>query len=574
MFNRIVKLFQSDYAPNLLPGAIKPVVLLVIDGFGIAPPSAGNAITLAQTPTLDYIYRNFPHGQLIASGESVGLPANEEGNSEVGHLTIGVGRVVFQSLMRIKKSIENRSFFENEALLKAAAHVKSYDSTFHIMGLVGSGEVHSSLEHFWAMVEFAKRQQLPNVRLHLFTDGRDAPPKEGKSVLAKIEESLISTPNIKIASIAGRYYAMDRDMRWERTQKAYEVMTKGSGATAESASQAVEENYQKGNTDEFVEPTVIIENGSPVGLIGDNDASVFFNFRIDRPRQLTMAFTMKGFEKIKGFKLEQDKEAHHKGKPTEDDKEYSGSSFKRTVWPKNHFFVTMTEYQKQIPVSAICFPPITVQDSLSHILGAANLRHLHLAESEKERMVTFYFNGMNEGKLVGEEVIIIPSPKVPTYDKKPEMSTPQVVNKFIHELARDHYHFFVLNFACPDMVGHTGNIQAAIKAVQAADAGVRRMMDAVLAVGGTLFITSDHGNVEGLISYPTGSFYFTTAKGVVDTSHSNNPVPIMIINSILRGKPVKLTQGSLSDVAPTILKIMNLNIPAGMTGRNLLEGVT
>ncbi len=573
MFNRIKKLFQPDYAPELKPGAIKPVVLLVLDGYGIAPPSAGNAVTLAQKPTLDYIYRNFPHGQLIASGESVGLPANEEGNSEVGHLTIGVGRVVFQSLMRIRKSIEEGTFFENEALLNAANHTKSYNSTFHIIGLVGSGDVHSSIDHFWAMVEFAKRQQLPKVRLHLFTDGRDAPPKEGKSVIQKIEEQLVATPNIKIASVAGRYYAMDRDMRWERTQKAYEAMTTGNAPTAPSASQAIEVNYQKGNTDEFIEPTTIVENGTPVGLIKDNDASVFFNFRIDRPRQLTMAFTMENFEKIKGFKMEEDKEAHHMGRPTEREKEYSGNTFKRTVWPKNHYFVTMTEYQKQIPVSGICFPPITVADSAAHVIGGANLKHLHLAESEKERMVTFYFNGMNEGKLPGEEVIIVPSPKVSTYDKKPEMSTPEIVNKFIQELKRDVYHFFVLNFACTDMVAHTGNIEASIKAVEAADVGVKRMMDAVLAVGGTMIITADHGNVEELISYPTGSFYFTTAKGEVDTSHSNNPVPVYIINSSLHGKPVQLTQGSLSDIAPTILKIMNLPVPTGMTGKNLLEGV-
>jgi len=573
MFNRITKLFQSDYAPNLKPGAVKPVVLLVIDGFGIAPPSAGNAVSLAQTPTFDYIYRNFPHGQLIASGESVGLPANEEGNSEVGHLTIGVGRVVFQSLMRIQKSIEEGTFFENDALLKAASHAKANNSTFHIIGLVGSGEVHSSLKHFWAMLEFAKRSQLPNVRLHLFTDGRDAPPKEGKSVIGKIEEAIVATPNVKIATIAGRYYAMDRDMRWERTKKTYEAMTTVNAPTAQRASSAIEANYQKGNTDEFVEPTSIVENGEPVGLIKDNDASVFFNFRIDRPRQLTMAFTMDNFEKIHGFKIEKDKEEHHKGKRTEGDKEYSGSTFKRDVWPKNHFFVTMTEYQEQIPVSAICFPPITVADSISHVMASANLKHLHLAESEKERMVTFYFNGMNEGKLPGEEVIIVPSPKVPTYDKKPEMSTPELVNKFIHEIAREHFHFFVLNFACPDMVGHTGNLQAAIKAVEAADAGVRRMMDAVMAVGGTMLITADHGNVEELISYPTGAFFFTTSKGAVDTSHSNNPVPVFIINPSLKGKPVQLTQGSLSDVAPTILRIMNLPIPTDMTGKNLLEGV-
>lgn len=567
LFNREPQL------PKVVPGAIKPVVLLVLDGFGIAPPSPGNAVTQAKTPNYKYFLANFPHGQLIASGESVGLPANEEGNSEVGHLTMGVGRVVLQSLMRIKAAIEDKSFFENDSFTKALAHAATHNSKLHIMGLVGTGEVHSAIAHFYTLLELCQKKQVKEVCLHLFTDGRDAPPQEGKEIIPQIVNAIKNTPNIKIATIAGRYYAMDRDRRWERTQLAYEAIVEGKGPQFSSPLEAVEATYAEGKSDEFILPSVMVKDGKPVGTVADNDAIIFFNFRIDRPRQLTMAFTMPDFEDLKHFELELE-DSHHEGRPAKKKEVVAGPTFKRTVWPKNLFFVTMTEYQKNIPVSAIAFPPFQIEDSLSRVLSDHSKKHLHLTESEKERMVTYYFDGMKEERTPGEDVLIVPSPKVATYDKKPDMSTKKIVKEFITALNKSNYHFFVMNFACPDMVGHTGNLKAAIRAVEAADQGLGQIAYATLAAGGTFLMSADHGNVEELMSYPTGSFYFTTAGGEKDTSHSNNPVPILIVSPELKGKPKQLMQGTLSDIAPTILGIMDLPVPAGMTGRNLLEGIS
>lgn len=581
---------------------IKPVALLVLDGWGIAPASDGNAITRAKTPNVDKLYSQFPHGELIASGESVGLPANEVGNSEVGHLTIGIGGVINQSLKRINSAIEDTSFFDNRAFIQTVAHVQKYHSKLHLMGLVSSGSVHASIDHFYALLNFCKDNHVRDVCLHLFTDGRDAPPKEGVRIMEEIEEKIKSIKVGKICTISGRYYAMDRDMRWVRTQKAYEAIVSGVGMKAASAVEAVKAAYAKGQTDEFIEPTVIMKQesfvpetssiapvagsgtinqdnsetlknqsqanvGGPVGTVDDNDAVIFYNFRVDRPRQLTMAFVLPAFETLQSFEVAGD--PHHAQK---EGSKVSGPTFKRQKWPKNIFFSTMTEYQKNIKVSAIAYPPLVAVTSLPKVLSERGLKQLHLTESEKLRMITIYFDGLREDRYPGEDVQIIPSPRVETYDKKPEMSVHKVVKELKAAFAKNYYHFFVLNFANPDMVAHSGDVKATIKAIQHVDRAIGEVVKLVLAYDGVLYITADHGNAEELLSFPTASFFFTSAEGKVNTDHSNNPVPFIIISKDLAGKSIKLPPGSLSDVAPTILTKMGLSVPEQMTGRNLLHG--
>jgi 2,3-bisphosphoglycerate-independent phosphoglycerate mutase len=544
---------------------IKPMVLLSLDGYGIAPPSEGNAITRAKTPNMDKYYSTYPNGELIASGESVGLPANEEGNSEVGHLAMGVGAVIPQSLKRISVSIEDGTFYENRAFIQTVAHVKKYSSKLHLMGLVSTGSVHSSMEHLYALLEFCRREEITQVCLHLFTDGRDAPPRDGIKVISEVERRITNDPGYKITSVTGRYYAMDRDQRWARTKKAYEVIVLGKGNYAVSASEAIKNSYAKDTTDEFVEPTVILEKQKPAGLVDDNDAVIFFNFRVDRPRQLTMVFVLTDFEQLERYEFEPEPDHERRQKQL-----VSGSTFKRTKWPENIFFTTMTQYQKKTKVSAVAFTPLKAKTSLAKVLSEHGLKQLHLSESEKERMVTIYFDGLNEQGFAGEGKLIVPSPKVATYDKKPEMSVYQIVDAFKKTIARNKYHFFVLNFANPDMVAHSGNIKATIKAVEHVDKAIGMMVDEISKVDGTLVISADHGNAEELLTFPTNTFFFTTEKGDVNTDHSSNPVPLIIINKAFKGKTIKLPRGSLADIAPTILSMMGLTIPKEMTGKNLL----
>lgn len=532
---------------------VKPVVMISLDGWGLAPPSHGNAITLANTPNMDYFYANYPHGQLIASGESVGLPATEVGNSEVGHLTMGVGRVIFQSLLRINNSIDNGSFFENEAFEKAATHALQHKSKLHILGLVGSGNVHSNLDHMYALLQFCKKEKLTNVELHLFTDGRDAPPDEGVRIMAEIKQRVDFMAVGRIASISGRYWAMDRDSRWERIQKAYDAIITGSGKQAVDPVEAMKQSYAEGKSDEFVEPTVISGGSSPAG-VNDNDACIFFNFRVDRARELAMAFSMPDFE-------------------TADLTEYGlgGQTFTRQKAPKNLFIVTMTEYVKKLPVSAVAFPPETeFPDSLPEIFSRNNIPQLDLAESEKERMVAYYFRGMRSKPFPGEDVIIVPSPRVPTYDKKPEMSAPDIVREFTKAIKRDHYGFIVINFANPDMVAHTGNIKAAIKGLEAVDKALGEIYHLVMERDGVILISADHGNAEEMLTFPLGTFFYTTDQGVKNTDHSSNPVPIIIMANSLRGQSSRALRGTLGDIAPTILGIMKLPVPEVMRGKDLL----
>lgn len=554
---------------------IKPAVLLVLDGWGVAPKSPGNAISEARKPNFDKYMANYPHGELIAAGESVGLPANEAGNSEVGHLTIGAGRVIYQSLPRINMAIEDETFYDNKAFLAAIRHINTYKSRLHIIGLVSSGTVHSANAHLYALLDLCVRRKVTGVSLHLFTDGRDAPPTDGVKVIAEIEEKLEELNLGRIASITGRYYAMDRDGRWERTKRCYEALVMGVGIRAKDSLSAIRSSYTRGKTDEFLEPTIIVPDSissrlGPVsalgsGTINDNDAVIFFNFRIDRPRQLTMAFTLPDFEKMKEVEFGY---VPHEGKKEKGKTE--GPTFQRVKWPKNLFFVTMTEYQKNLPVSQVAFPPQDVGGTLSEILSKYKLNQAHIAESEKERMLTFYFDGMREARFPQEDVEIVSSPNVATYDQKPEMSVFKLVKKFKRLIGKDKYHFFVLNFANPDMVGHSGNLKATIAAIEFVDKAIGEIVEATLRKDGTFLLTADHGNAEQLITYPTKSFFITSSRGTINTEHSNNPVPILIVNRNLEKKTSVRLNGDLSDVAPTILALIGLPIPKEMTGRNLL----
>ncbi|HLE49110.1 MAG TPA: 2,3-bisphosphoglycerate-independent phosphoglycerate mutase [Patescibacteria group bacterium] len=569
--------FIKNKGPILTPAevlkleksTIKPGVLLVMDGFGLAPPSDGNAIINSKTPNIDYYKANYPVSTLIAAGESVGLPANEAGNSEVGHLTIGAGRVIYQSLPRINMAIKDGSFYENKALNDALKHAKNNNSQLHLMGLVSSGNVHSSTEHLYALLEFCRKSSFANVKLHLFTDGRDAPPTNGINVIEHIQSYLRSVKVASIATISGRYWAMDRDARWERTHKAYQAIVLGQGVPESDPITAIKNSYAKNVTDEFIEPIVIHQNNVPIGTVNDNDAIIFFNFRIDRPRQLTMAFVFPDFEQLK--EVEFGYTPHGKQKHRKEGEVAQGPTFKREKWPKNIFFVTMTEYQKNLPVSGIAFPTETIKNSLPEVLSAQGLKHFHLTESEKERMVTFYLDGMREEKLPGEDDLIVSSPNVSTYDKKPEMSIFKIVKEFKKAILKDYYHFFILNFANPDMVAHTGNIKATIQAVEAVDKALGDITAMTLKAGGTMYVTADHGNAEELLSYPTGGFFFTTSTGSVNTEHSNSPVPFFILKNDFKGKTGILSDGSLADVAPTILFLMGIQKPPEMLGHNLIN---
>src|SRR4030043_2305144 len=395
----IFNLFQKPKI-QVRAGKLNPTVLIILDGWGIAPPSAGNAITQAKIPNFNKYMSTYPHGQLLASGESVGLPANEVGNTEVGHLNMGTGRVILQDLKRINLAIEKGYIYDNSALLKASSHVKKYKSRLHIMGLVSSGSVHSSINHLYGLLQFCKKEEIPHVFIHMFTDGRDAPPNSSIEIAEKLEMYLETSRIARIASVSGRYYAMDRDRRWSRTEKTYKAMVMGQGVTANSTIEAIKTAYGKGETDEFIEPTVIIGPEGKPEVIEDNDAAVFFNYRVDRPRQLTMAFVMPDFEKLKTFDFGYDPETSK----VEGEVKISETFIRQKV-PKNLFFVTMTEYQKNLPVSAVAFGPEQVNDPIGRMLSEAGIRQLRMAESEKERFVTYYFNGLKEEPFQGEDVL-------------------------------------------------------------------------------------------------------------------------------------------------------------------------
>ncbi|MEA3355687.1 MAG: 2,3-bisphosphoglycerate-independent phosphoglycerate mutase [Patescibacteria group bacterium] len=538
-----------------------PVLLLILDGWGIAPPSPGNAITQSKIPYYKKLQASYPNTRLYASGQAVGLPRGEDGNSEVGHTNIGAGHIVFQALPRINTSIADGSFFNNPAFIKAINHAKKNQSTLHLMGLIGSGGVHANNEHLFALIKLCLESNLHKLSLHLFTDGRDSPPNTSASYIDQINQHLSKSSVGQIASICGRYYAMDRDFRWQRTKKTYDCLTLGIGLKAQTAKQAIEKSYQNQKTDEFIEPTNIVDSkGVPLSLIKDNDAVIFYNFRVDRPRQLTKAFVLKDFE-TKANQLAFDPLSDKYLKSHLPEKASTTPIFKRQKVVKNLFFTTMTEYEKNLNTE-VAFEPIYVNNPLSRVISQHNLSQLHLTETEKERFVTYYFNGLREQPFLKEDWEIIPSPKVATYNLKPEMSTPELTTTLIEKLKLKKYDFILLNFPCPDMVGHTGDLQASIKACEVIDHALEKIIPVTLALNYTTLITADHGNIEELINLKTGE---------IDTEHSNNQVPLFVISNQLIGKQRGLQSGILADIAPTILKILGIPQPTSMTGKNLLQ---
>ena len=499
-------------------------MLLILDGFGINPKKEGNAIAAAHTPNLDQLFQHYPYTTLQASGLAVGLPEGQMGNSEVGHLNIGAGRIVYQELTRITKSIEDGDFFEN-AVLKAAMERARKTGRLHLAGLLSDGGVHSHIKHLSALLRMAQKEQVPEVFLHAFLDGRDVPPRCAASYLEAFSEEASGLGIGRIATVSGRYYAMDRDRRWERVQLAYDAMTSGTGEHAETAAKALENAYARGENDEFVRPTVIDGSFQP---IEDNDAVIFFNFRPDRAREITRALVCEDFD-----------------------------GFSRTKKAGNLCYVCMTQYDAEIPGVLIAFPPETLKNTLGEYISGLGLRQLRIAETEKYAHVTFFLNGGVEAPNRNEDRLLIPSPKVLTYDLKPEMSAFEVTDAVLEKISENLYDLIILNFANADMVGHTGVFEAAVAAVEALDTNVKRIADAVLAKGGQILLTADHGNADVMAD----------ESGNIVTAHSLNPVPLVHISNAPREL---LPGGKLCDIAPTLLTLMNLPIPKEMTGKILL----
>ncbi|OGY10415.1 MAG: phosphoglycerate mutase (2,3-diphosphoglycerate-independent) [Candidatus Blackburnbacteria bacterium RIFCSPHIGHO2_12_FULL_41_13b] len=539
------------------------VVLIILDGWGLAPDSPGNAISQANLPNLKSYLSAYPHTTLTASGEEVGLPRGEVGNTETGHLNLGAGRVVYQDLLRINMSISDGSFFKNTTLISAIEHAKKNNSNLHLMGLVGTGGVHSSTEHLFALINLCKQQNFSRVFLHLFTDGRDSPPNTAISYLQKVENVLQTTGIGTIASIMGRFWSLDRDFRWERTQTAYRALTRGEGLLTAEYKIEIEKSYEKGISDEFLEPLIITKNGTPRAIISENDAVVFFNFRIDRPRQLTRAFVFEDFntENQQAFDFDP---YEIKYKKTHLAPLVSSGGFERGEKIKNMYFVTMAQYEKTtLSYLQVAFPPTVVNLPLGGVISQNGLRQVRIAESEKERFVTFYFNGQREIPFSGEERKILPSLKVSTYDQKPEMSASEITTAFLEILGntnQNKYSLFVLNFANADMVGHTGNLKAAITACEVIDKNLGKIVQSVKSIGGVVIITADHGNTEEMLNI----------DGKAETEHSANPVPFTIVGEMFLGNGNTLTSGILADVAPTILKLLGIPQPSDMTGRALV----
>lgn len=538
-----------------MQGSNKFLVIAILDGWGVSENKTGNAIASAKTPNIRRFLSSFPHTVLGASGESVGLPRGEDGNSETGHLNLGAGRIVYQSLARINMSIADGTFSESPALLGAIEHVKKNDSKMHLLGLVGEGGVHSNIEHLYALIHLCAKSGLSRVYIHVITDGRDSPPFAARNYIKNLKDVLEREKCGQIATVMGRYWAMDRDRRWDRTARAYFALTRGEGNYFSTPEEAVDDAYEKGKGDEFIEPAVLLKEG----LIEDNDATIFFNFRIDRPRQLTASFVADDLTH-KNLVFETENEA-----ASSQDQSFR-EVFARGKKLINLYFVTMTEYSKILTQfgAKIAIERERVDMPLGRVISEAGLRQLRISESEKERFVTYYFNGQREMAFSGEERIIIPSPNVATYDLKPEMSAYEINNAFLQRFRGDHgFSFCLINFANPDMVGHTGNFSAAVSAVEITDECIGKIGDFVISNNGSLIITADHGNVEEMLGQDDQT----------DTEHSTNPVPFVVASNEFVGKSIQLTSGILADVAPTSLALMGLSIPSSMTGRDLLSDI-
>ncbi len=508
----------------------KPLLLMILDGWGINPHRENNAVALAAPPVMGRLLSDYPSSELNASGMAVGLPEGQMGNSEVGHMNIGAGRVVYQDLTRITRAIQDGSFFRNDVLLDCLARTRDSGGRLHLAGLLSDGGVHSHNTHLYALLELARREGIGEVFVHCFLDGRDTPPRSGSGYVAELESEMTRLGIGRIATVTGRYYAMDRDNRWERVEKAFRAMVDGEGLFFADAAGAVSASYAEDVTDEFVLPSVMTEGDSPVGTLRDGDGFVFFNFRSDRAREITRALT---------------------------DQDFSG--FRRSARPALAAYVCMTEYDETFGLP-IAFRTEELKNILGEVVSLAGLRQLRIAETEKYAHVTFFFNGGNETPFPGEDRVLVPSPKeVATYDLKPEMSAFGVAEELVKRVNEDIYHFIVLNFANADMVGHTGSLEAAIRAVAAVDDCVGRVVNAVLSRGGSLLITADHGNAENMAD----------ESGNPHTAHTCNPVPLLLVDESRRN--IRLRRGILADIAPTILQLLGIPQPAEMTGVSLLS---
>ncbi len=505
----------------------KPTALIIMDGWGQSNPSAGNAVELANTPNYDQFIKKYPHTLIAASGFDVGLPDGQMGNSEVGHLNIGAGRVIYQELTRITKSIKDGDFFENPELIAAMAHAKAHGTKLHTWGLLSDGGVHSHIDHLKALVLMAKQQGLSNIYVHGFMDGRDTSPTSGLSYVRELEKYMSDIQFGEIATISGRYYSMDRDNRWERIEKSYNMLVKAEGEMADSVESVFQASYEKGVTDEFILPTVIMKNGAPVAKVCENDAIIFFNFRPDRAREITRAIV---------------------------DVDFDG--FERTYFPTK--YVGFTQYDKTITNVEIAYKQQSIDNTLGQYLASLGKTQLRIAETEKYAHVTFFFNGGIEAPNAGEDRVLINSPKVATYDLKPEMSAYEMTERLLAEIDRDYYDLIVVNYANPDMVGHTGIIEAAVKAVEVVDECVGKIVAKLEEKQGNFIITADHGNAEQML----------TETGEPMTAHSINKVPC-----IVGGMPgISLIEaGKLCDLTPTLLDLMAIPVPKEMTGTSIIK---
>ncbi len=504
----------------------KPYALIIMDGYGVNDRHDGNAIYAAKTPNMDKYLKECPHSIVHASGMDVGLPDGQMGNSEVGHTNIGAGRIVYQELTRITKSIDDGDFFKNPALLGAIENCKKNNSALHFAGLLSNGGVHSHNKHLYGLLRLAKENGIENVHVHCFMDGRDVPPRSGAGFVEELVSQIRQIGVGDIATVMGRYYAMDRDNRWERVEKAYNAMVLGEGNTCESAVTAMNESYNNDVTDEFVVPTVIVKDGAPVGKIQENDSVIFFNFRPDRAREITRTIV---------------------------DPDFSG--FDRKFFKT--YYVCMTQYDATMPNVEVAFKPESLSNTFGEYISKKGLRQLRIAETEKYAHVTFFFNGGVEQVYDGEDRALINSPKVATYDLQPEMSAPEVTDEVVKRIESGEYDVVVLNFANCDMVGHTGVFEAAVKAVETVDECLGRVVDAILKMGGKALITADHGNADQMVNYETGGPF---------TAHTTNVVPLVLIGDGAK----ELKNGRLADLAPTMLDLMGLEKPSEMTGESLL----
>ncbi len=513
----------------------KPITaLIILDGFGMSGETAFNAIRADGAKNITRLWNAYPHTTIAASGMDVGLPEGQMGNSEVGHLNIGAGRIVYQEFTRISKSISDGDFFENPAFLAAIENCKAHDSALHLMGLCSDGGVHSHLTHLYALVKLTRDKGLKKVYVHCFMDGRDVPPSSGAHFVKQVDDELVKLGCGKIATVMGRYYAMDRDNRFERVEKAYAALTYGEGETALSAEEAMRQSYERGDTDEFVKPTVILTDGKPTATISANDSVIFYNFRPDRAREITRSYIFADFD---------------------------GFPRRNGCFPL--CYVCMTQYDKTFGERVlVAFAPQSLDHTLGAYLASCGKTQLRIAETEKYAHVTFFFSGGVEAPNPNEDRCLIPSPKVATYDLKPEMSAYEVAEEAVKRIESGKYDVMILNFANPDMVGHTGVMEAATKAVHTVDACAAKVVEAILKTGGRCIITADHGNCEKM---------WDAAENAPFTAHTTNPVPCIYVND--HDRAAKLREGGrLSDLAPTLLTLLHLPIPKEMTGKSLIVG--